>query len=446
MGETSGRTQREHAYPGDLAGFVRERWRRYPKGAEERDHGEAGLPGAAVLEALLSTCYQASLLREEERPVIFRMVFAGPQDFPEGEGPPDGLHRLEFEEPRLFDEHELRRLSPAADFDRTLVGVSEDDDGELKIWGVVHSGPRWLRGVQGGREPSAPLPPVPVVEVEGPGRLQVKKGSVAVAELEAGRLSDSYADVFASQWLPDLFAPVRAELVELHEEARREAMSLGEPWAPLDPDVSRKVAQQMFRRLVSTVRDARHGGTIIIVPPGRAEEVLAGHHVFLKHAFVDGEPRRRFRTLIVRIMNRLAESHGRGEEVAYPRAVGWEEYVWSEDRELAELDEAIFEFAHLVAGLAAVDGAVVMTRRFELLGFGGEISGELTPVHSVRKSLDLEGESTVEEGTQGVGTRHRSAYRLAGALPDVLLVVVSQDGDARFVRDKDGAVTCWDQA
>ena len=425
---------------------MRERWERQPQGAEQASDEGVALPDGPVLETLLSTCYQASLLREEERPVVFRMIFADPQDFPESDGPPDGLHRLEFEEPRPFDEHELRRLSPAADFDRSLIGVSADEEGETRIWGLVYSGPRWLRSVQGGREPSAPLPPVLVVEVEGAGRLQVKKGSVSVAELEAGRLSASYADVFASQWLPDLFAPVRAELVELHEEARGGAASLGEPWAPLDPDLSRKVAQQMFRRLVSTVRNAHHGGTIVIMPPERAGEVLAGEHVSLKHTFSDGEPRRRFRTLIVRIMNRLAQSHGRGEEVAYPRAVGWEEYVWSEDRELAELDEAIFEFAHLVAGLAAVDGAVVITRRFELLGFGGEISGELEPVHAVRKSLDLEGESTIEEGTQGVGTRHRSAYRLAAALPDVLLVVISQDGDARFVRDRNGAVTCWDQA
>src|SRR4028119_2238376 len=134
--------------------------------------------------------------------------------------------------------------------------------------------------------------------------------------------------------------------------ARRAASG---PPAPPAPGLSRRRPQQMVRRLVATVRDAHHGGTIVIVPPERAEEVLAGEHVSLKHAFVDGEPRRRFRTLIVRIMNRLAQSHGRGGEVAYPRAVGWEEYVWSEDRMLAELDEAIFEFAHLVAGLAAVD-------------------------------------------------------------------------------------------
>ena len=437
----------EHAYPKDLARFVRERWDRSPKGVEG-SAGEAGVPppGAPMLERLLSACYQASLLREEERPVTFRLILADPGSLPRGGGPPAGLHRLEFIEGRPLDERELRRLSPAADFDRSLIGVTPDGDGGLRIWGVVHSGPRWLKGVQGGRERSAPLPPAPVVEVEGPGRLRVRKGSLSIAELEGGKLSDSYADVFASRWLPGLFAPVRAELVELHEDARRRAAAAGEPWAPLDPDLSRKVAQQMVRRLVSTVRGTRHGGTIVIVPPSRAEEILAGRHVFLKHVFLDDEPRRRFRTLIVGIMNRLAQAHGKGEDASYTRAVGWEEYAESGDGELGELDEAIFEFAHLVAGLAAVDGAVVMTRRFELLGFGGEISGELPVVTSVRKALDLEGERAVEEGTEGVGTRHRSSYRLARGLPDVLVVVVSQDGGVRFVRRKGEAVVCWDQA
>src|SRR5215212_12027349 len=219
---------RKHAYPDDLASFVREHWEDSSRGA--KDERDDSLPAAPVLEALLSTCYQASLLREEERSVTFRLIFADPDLFPEEEGPPEGLHRLEFTEPRPFDERELRRLSPAVDFERSLIGASPDGGGGIRIWGVVHSGPRWLRSVRGGREPSAPLPPVPVVEVEGPGRLQVGKGSVSVGELEGGRLSDSYTDVFASRWLPELFAPVRAELVELHEEARREAATAGEPW------------------------------------------------------------------------------------------------------------------------------------------------------------------------------------------------------------------------
>lgn len=52
----------------------------------------------------------------------------------------------------------------------------------------------------------------------------------------------------------------------------------------------------------------------------------------------------------------------------------------------------------------------------------------------------------MRESVENVGTRHRSAYRLARALSDGVSVVVSQDGNARFVTNRAGAVTCWDQA
>src|SRR5215211_4491707 len=94
----------------------------------------------------------------------------------------------------------------------------------------------------------------------------------------------------------------------------------------------------------------------------------------------------------------------------------------------------------------SVDGAVVMSKRFELLGFGGEISGELPAVRTVAKALDLEGERITKEPTDGVGTRHRSAYRLCSALGEAVGVVVSQDGTARFVRRMDGGVAYWDHA
>jgi hypothetical protein len=49
----------------------------------------------------------------------------------------------------------------------------------------------------------------------------------------------------------------------------------------------------------------------------------------------------------------------------------------------------------------------------------------------VWRALDLEGEKVAEEGTGNVGARHRSAYRLAGALPGSVAVVISQDGGVR---------------
>jgi hypothetical protein len=443
------------AYPKDLAALVAQRWEdgsgtsHLPK----RDPVHS-LPESSVLEGALSACYQASLLREEESPVIFRLALCGPQAFPDEGGPPDGLQRLEFPGPRPFDAQELRRLSPATDYPRSIVGAGHDGERGLRIWGLVHTGPRWLRDRQGGRVTSPPLPPLPVVHVTGPGRLEVRKGSEIVGKLENGKLSDASMDVFESEWLPAGFAAARAELMELHWAARERARELDdERWASLDPDLARLIGTQMFKRLVSTVRNFGRGGTVVFVPPELTEE-FSGENRFvaLKYRFSDGEQRRRFRTLIVGTLNRLAQAHGHDDdgsagEVRTPGTVGWREYQESSDQELAALEEAIMEVAHLVAALAKCDGAVVMSRRYEVLGFGGEISGKLADVETVLRALDVEGDEFEEEPTESVGTRHRSAYRLCKELPDVLTVVVSKDGDVRFARRLEGGeVAYWDQA
>jgi hypothetical protein len=103
----SGPASPAYEYPGDLARFVRDRWRDVPESPGDVDL----LPDAAALEGFFAACYQASMLREEERPVVFRAILAEPALFaPEGR-PPEGLQRLEF--PRLisFDPRELRRPS-----------------------------------------------------------------------------------------------------------------------------------------------------------------------------------------------------------------------------------------------------------------------------------------------------------------------------------------------
>ena len=440
------------AYPQDLAAFVAARWEDEsgvsdPPAPVSHNPPVEPLPEASVLEEVLSTCYQASLLREEDQPVLFRLAVGPPDIFLPDDGPPDGSQRLEFPEPRAFDVQELRRLSPATDYPRSIVGVRHDGGKGLRIWGLLHSGPRWLRDRQGGRVTSPPLPPLPVVHVTGPGRLEVRKGSDVVGRLDKGTLSDASMDVFESDWLPAGFATARAELIELHSEARERALERdGERWALLDPDLARRIGTQMFKRLVSTVQNFGRGGTVIFVPPERTEEFSReNRYVALKYGISDGEPRRRFRALIVEIMNRLAQAHGTTDASRTPRTVGWKEYQESDDEKISSLEEAILEVAHLVAALATTDGAVVMTKRYELLGFGGEISGKLAGVETVSKALDVEGTTVVEEPTEIVGTRHRSAYRLCKELPDVVIVVVSKDGDVRFVRRQGDAVTYWDQ-
>lgn len=442
--------------PHDLAGIIRDRWGVARgdgvSGSAESTDTAAGLaanwlgpeaPPRAALEDLLAICFQASLLREEQRPVTFRLILAEPGRFPGEQGPPDGLHCLQFEQTRPFNPLEVRRLSPAADFYRSLLGVSWSEQAGLRIWGIIHSGVRWLQDFQGGRGRAQTLPRALVLSVTAPGRLTVGFGSQIIARLEGGQITGPSVNVFESRWLSGSFAEVRSEVLALHEAERARATA---PWARLDPGVIRPIAQHLIRRLISALHSAEHGATIVMLPTELTAECCETHGLIdVKYKFQPGEPRRRFRTLILRIMRRLAETGGAVDPDA---TVGWQEYMLSSDDGLVALDEAMREMSQLIAGCAEVDGAVVLTKRLELLGFGGEISGALEPVPTVRQALDLEGERFGEESTESVGTRHRSTYRLCRAVPTAVAIVVSQDGGVRFVRGsvEHGAVTYWDQS
>ncbi len=77
-----------YSYPGDLARFVRDRWENASP-VLETPGGIGPLPDAAALAGFFAACYQASMLREEERPVVFRAVLAEPpsSSTPKGDRP-----------------------------------------------------------------------------------------------------------------------------------------------------------------------------------------------------------------------------------------------------------------------------------------------------------------------------------------------------------------------
>jgi len=72
------------------------------------------------------------------------------------------------------------------------------------------------------------------------------------------------------------------------------------------------------------------------------------------------------------------------------------------------------------------------------------ISGDRDEVGTITHALDLEGRLTQQELIEEVGTRHRAAYRLCHDVHDALVIVISQDGNARFVKWHNGSVTYWD--
>jgi len=311
----------------------------------------------------------------------------------------------------------------------------------LSIWGIVHSGSRWTQSLHGGGKGFQPLPDSLVISVTNPGRITVCNGSTDIATLNSGKIVCPSTAVFDSMWIRSALGTITDEELALHREARRYATK---PWAAIDPEFFGTLKKQVFMRILGRIRSNRHGGTLILIPDERKNEVLSENpYVRIKYRFVGEEPCRRFRTLIVKIADALAEFHGSFENPAIE--VGWTEYLAGKNQILSSLDESVFEWAHLVAGMTQVDGAVVITERLELVGFGAQISGKLVRVDTVAQTLDPEGCEIRKEQTDCVGTRHHSAYSLCNVLHDIVAAVISQDGTAQLIKWNDGMVTVWEQ-
>jgi DNA integrity scanning protein DisA with diadenylate cyclase activity len=388
-------------------------------------------PSLNCLTTVLDILYQASFLHEEGQPVRCRLIISDSTDWKQGEGPPNGFHVLRFAEPRPFTPQEIRKLAPAASYYRSILGVKDDGAKGLSIWGIIQTGTRWVNRVDGGRLDGAPLPPQFVGHILGAGRLMVARGYLRLLELNSGHVLNTGFDPFKSQWLPGHFRPVRQWLQDRLTATRLEGANVEDCFV-------RMMAQSVVRRILSIVRSRGHGGMLIYLPQESANLQALSHLLRIRCAFEPRASTEHFSELMLRAMTRLSlvgHKHGFA-------SVSWSDYQKIDDPILSEIDESFFEIANLFADLMSVDGALILTKRFEVVGFGAEVLGE-RPISEVFRAVDLEGSETVRERADSSGTRHRSAYRFVSEVPESLAIVISQDGAIRFVTGREGRVVYW---
>lgn len=415
------------AYPIDIATSLRERW-------ESHELPSEAIPDHGVVVTLLDTMYQASLLREENAPVQCRIVFVTADTFEsEFSDGASSLHVLRFEEPLSFTAHNLRKLAAAAGYYRALLAVMRESSGELSVWGMVVTGTEWVNHLEGGRPLGAPLPNNLIVQILAPGHIVAASGYTRILESDRGRLLTDGFDPFHSQWLSQKFGAPRASL--LGELVLPPKNGLG---CQICDHFVKDVAQQIVRRVLRLVRMRGHGGMLVYLPDNAGETRIPDEWFRFRVRFQPDDSTFRFRRLMLKLMKRvalIAETQGLA-------VVTLNDYLQMHDAELARIDEGLIEFSQLLADMMIVDGSLVVDRSFRLIGFGAEILGD-SHASTVHRALDLEAVSTIAERGDSSGTRHRSAYRLVNGLTEAIAVVVSQDGDVRFVASLNQKVTYW---
>lgn len=417
----------QSTYPSTIATSIRSRW-------SEQAYPKTLLPSDSLLEALVDVVYQASLLREEGDPVRCRVVFSEPKVFADATS--DGnhpLHALRFDTPQAYSPHNLRKLAAAAGFYRAMLAVEICESGSLQIWGMIVTGTQWVNDVRGSQSNGTPLPPNLVIQILGPGHLSAASGYAALLETTGGQLLTDGFDPFRSQWLPQRFAPIRESL--LAELSETNATSTG---TRMCDSFIRDIAQSIVRRVLRLVKNEGHGGMLVYLPDQTRETSIPDEWFRFRVRFQRDDSTLRFRRLMLRLIKRATEV---GQALGLA-VVTWEDYQEMRDSELAEVDAAMVELSHLVADLMSVDGAVVLDQSFRLIGFGAEILGT-RHVQRIHRALDIEAAESIDEPADTAGTRHRSAYRLVNGIADAIAVVVSQDGDVRFVANHQGKLAYW---
>jgi hypothetical protein len=274
---------------------------------------------------------------------------------------------LLFERPISLAPALLAKVAPAVERAGIHLGVWERD-GELCVWGTTRTIPMYCF----------------VLEVTSPGVLVVKhhRGEesgkfINVAVLEGDRLM--MIDEHASS-LPDC-PPLLTSLLGFDAPAS---------WAQ---------SLNVLVQLAASMRAHGRGGALLVVPSGSetwrqsiVQPILYGVQPYYAE--------------LTELMNNPETERRRWQE-AFARAVDG------------------------VAGLTAVDGATIITDRYELLAFGAKIGRrDGSPrIETVIVTEPIEGSAaTTMNPSEMGGTRHMSAAQFVHDQPDAVALVASQDG------------------
>ena len=283
--------------------------------------------------------------------------------------PEEAAHPLIFERPLPLHPTSLTRVAPAVERPGIHLGVWRQQD-ELSVWGTTRVIPSLCF----------------VLEVASPGLLVIKHHSseesgkfVNVAVLEGDQIK--WVDQHAAE-VPDRPALMTSLL-------------------GFDSAASWVQSVNVLVQLAVSMRAHSRGGSLLVVPAATEswrESILGPIPYVVSPPF-----------------SQLTHLNREAPDEASRR--GWQ--------------ESLGRTVDAIAGLTAVDGAVVMTGQYELLGFGAKITRRkgCSRVEQVTVTEPIEGGAAVLVHTEELGgTRHQSAAQFAQDQRDAVALVASQDG------------------
>ncbi len=291
-------------------------------------------------------------------------------------------HTLLFEEPIDFNMKELHRLAPALNADMSYL-MLDISDADYKIIGINASYTTWENIIVRESTSGNRMPKIPNIYLKGPGALDACLGESTLVSYRSGICGFFRTDTFTSSLVAD----------ELRNGS----------------SVSEENRLKVLYRILWKIQQYSHGGHLYIVPSEESCKRYVSIKYRLPSAFAFGS------------MEKLSY---------YPNAVS---------------DKAIITYADLLAKLTAIDGAVILNKDLDLIGFGAEIiiSNSEHGAPQLR-FIGYNNEEKPNKRYNDNGMRHRACYRFCHNVENSVAIIMSQDGSVESCTRKDGKVIVYD--
>lgn len=340
------------------------------------------------LSALTETAFWASLRSEEGRPTRLFIVIADP-------GKLSGTTIFAQHVP--YDEGHIVKLAQAVASDDSLI-VSVIN-GELRIVGFC-------------RGRSSPGLDAITLEISDVGSIRVGVGPYKAFAVLDGRTDTSVEGTsisFAAQIQKALKKKLPSDDMLETQAAWRECL--------------------LIATLARHVLTAHHGGAILIVPDDHGSHLASLNPFEYRLDSTDSRIPDAVRREL-RISQKQAEAIQKVFESSLPDEIktavseATMNRPWYIDQDLRS-----------VAALANVDGAVVITERLQVIGFGAKIvfAGSDSPsICLFRAKPGLQPVENSPLNSVG-GMRHQSAARFVAMHPECVAIVISQDGSVSLI-------------
>lgn len=291
-------------------------------------------------------------------------------------------HVLLFERPLRFNAFELNKLFPALNINMSYLMLDISHNPFLII-GIIASYTEWERIVGKEVATGTRMPLIPNIAVRGPGKLEACFGENSLVSFNAGSVVCYRTDTFTSTIVAD----------RLREGSH----------------VSEEDRLSLLERIIGNMKRYAHGGQLFIVPS--------------------------------------LETCGGCIDIKYQlpcRCLFRKEDTFKGIRGRSQVKE-LTAYADLVSKFTSVDGAVVLTRDFDLIGFGAEVIGDMTNRKPPKiRFIRQDGTEDPDRNFNDHGMRHRSGYRFCDTVEGAVGIILSQDGSVKVCTKREGVLYVFD--